>query len=133
LGWGVQVSGDMEVDEFDACRPVYVLQPRAKRRGWITSASAGVDVTINTGGPRVIQYRWRTEEDDRRDAEAAEAERLRDEGKTVVGIGWGDGGKPKAFEQGLKSCQTLDKAGDSTDCCRSTMAGARVIVGGVRT
>src|SRR5262249_9734561 len=26
LGWGVQVSGDMEIDEFDACRPVYLLQ-----------------------------------------------------------------------------------------------------------
>jgi hypothetical protein len=28
-----------------------------------------------------------------RDAEAAEAERLLDAGKTVVSIGWGDGGK----------------------------------------
>jgi acyl homoserine lactone synthase len=26
LGWDVQVSGDMEVDEFDACRPAYLLQ-----------------------------------------------------------------------------------------------------------
>lgn len=26
LGWEVQVSGDMEIDEFDACRPVYLLQ-----------------------------------------------------------------------------------------------------------
>lgn len=26
LGWDVQVAGDMEVDEFDACRPVYLLQ-----------------------------------------------------------------------------------------------------------
>ncbi len=26
LGWDVQVSGDMEVDEFDACRPVYLVQ-----------------------------------------------------------------------------------------------------------
>ena len=26
LGWDVQVSGVMEVDEFDACRPVYLLQ-----------------------------------------------------------------------------------------------------------
>ena len=26
LGCDVQVSGDMEVDEFDACRPVYLLQ-----------------------------------------------------------------------------------------------------------
>ena len=101
----------MEVDEFDACRPVYVVQPRAKRRGWITSASAGVAVTVDTSGPRVIRCRWRTEEDDRRDAEAAEAERLRDRAAVVV-IGCGDGGRPKAFEQGLKSCQTLDQAGN---------------------
>jgi acyl homoserine lactone synthase len=26
LGWDVEVSGDMEVDEFDACQPVYLLQ-----------------------------------------------------------------------------------------------------------
>jgi hypothetical protein len=29
----------------------------------------------------LITYRWRTSEDDARDAERAEAERLRDEGK----------------------------------------------------
>ncbi len=26
LGWDVQVSGDLEVDEFDACQPAYLLQ-----------------------------------------------------------------------------------------------------------
>lgn len=26
LGWDVTVSGDMEIDDFDACRPVYLLQ-----------------------------------------------------------------------------------------------------------
>jgi acyl homoserine lactone synthase len=26
LGWDVEVGGDMEVDEFDACRPAYLLQ-----------------------------------------------------------------------------------------------------------
>ncbi|HTQ33349.1 MAG TPA: acyl-homoserine-lactone synthase [Stellaceae bacterium] len=26
LGWDVEVSGDMEIDVFDACRPVYLLQ-----------------------------------------------------------------------------------------------------------
>jgi hypothetical protein len=49
-------------------------------------------VTINAGlPPRQIIYRWRTSEDDERDVEAAE--RLRDEEKHVVSIGWGDGGK----------------------------------------
>jgi hypothetical protein len=37
--------------------------------------------------PRQIVYRWRCD-DDKRDAEAVEIERLRDEGKTVVSIGW---------------------------------------------
>jgi acyl homoserine lactone synthase len=26
LGWDVEVSGDMEIDAFDACRPTYLLQ-----------------------------------------------------------------------------------------------------------
>jgi acyl homoserine lactone synthase len=26
LGWDVEISGDMEIDAFDACRPVYLLQ-----------------------------------------------------------------------------------------------------------
>ncbi len=26
LGWDVEVSGEMEIDEFDACRPAYLLQ-----------------------------------------------------------------------------------------------------------
>jgi hypothetical protein len=52
---------------------------RAKRRGWIVSASGGVDVTINANlPPRQIVYRWRTDDDDKRDAETAERERLRD-------------------------------------------------------
>jgi len=25
LDWDVQVSGDMEIDAFDACQPVYLL------------------------------------------------------------------------------------------------------------
>jgi hypothetical protein len=63
---------------------------RAKRRGWITSASAGVEVNVNTGSsPREIIFRWRTPEDDVRDAEAAERERaedarLRDEGQKLI-------------------------------------------------
>jgi hypothetical protein len=52
---------------------------------------------FSTGGasPRVIEYRWRTDDDDKREAERVEVERLRDEGKHVVSIGWGDpeGGK----------------------------------------
>ena len=67
---------------------------RAKRRGWITSSLASVDLNLSSNlPPRQIVYRWRNEDDDRRDAEAAEAERLRDEVKPVASIGWGDGGR----------------------------------------
>jgi hypothetical protein len=74
---------------------------RAKRRGWITSSVASVDMTVNANlPPRQYVFRWRNEDDDKRDAEAAEAGRLRDEGKTVISIGWGDpdGGKTIGHE-----------------------------------
>ena len=48
----------------------------------------------------MIEYRWRTDDDDKRDAKRAEAERLRDEGKTLVSIGWGDGGKTIEHQAG---------------------------------
>ena len=32
LGWDVEVSGDMEIDEFDACGPTYLLQAGDKDR-----------------------------------------------------------------------------------------------------
>jgi acyl homoserine lactone synthase len=32
LGWDVQVSGDMEIDEFDALRPIHLLQRGAEGR-----------------------------------------------------------------------------------------------------
>jgi hypothetical protein len=48
--------------------------------------------------PRQIVYRWRCDDDDKRDAEAAE--RLRDEGKRVVSIGWGHDDKLIEHEAG---------------------------------
>jgi hypothetical protein len=57
---------------------------RAKRRGWITSSSAAVDLNLTSNlPPRQIVYRWRNEDDDRRDGERAEIERLRDEGEFI--------------------------------------------------
>jgi hypothetical protein len=70
---------------------------RAKRRGWIVSASGGVEVSVNPA-PRTIVYRWRTDEDDKKDAERAEIERLQDESKTVVTIGWDDTEGRKTIE-----------------------------------
>jgi hypothetical protein len=63
---------------------------RARKRGWITSSTSVAELSINASAPaRMLTFRWRTSEDDERDAERAEAERLRDEVKTVVAIGWG--------------------------------------------
>jgi hypothetical protein len=75
---------------------------RAKRRGWITSSVASVDMTVNANlPPRQIVFRWRNEDDDKRDAEAAEAERLREESETVISVGWGDPPGCKTMEHEL--------------------------------
>jgi hypothetical protein len=72
---------------------------RAKRRGWITSSVASVDMTVNANlPPRQIVYRWRDEDDDKPDTEAAEIARQREEGQTVISIGWGDPGGSKTIE-----------------------------------
>jgi hypothetical protein len=64
---------------------------RARRRGWITTSTSVAELSISSGGnaPREVRFRWMTEDDDKRDAEAAEAEQLREEGKQVISIGWG--------------------------------------------
>jgi hypothetical protein len=61
---------------------------RARKRGWITTSTSVAELSISTSatGPREIRFRWRTDAEDQRDAERAEAERLRDEGKPVVSI-----------------------------------------------
>jgi hypothetical protein len=64
----------------------------------LAPARRGAGVDASAGPPRVIEYRWRTDDDDKRDAERAEAERLRDEGKHAVSIAWGDGGKTIELE-----------------------------------
>ena len=58
---------------------------RARKRGWITTSASAAELSMsaNTNGPREITFRWRTREDDKRDAERAEAERLREEGKLI--------------------------------------------------
>jgi hypothetical protein len=67
---------------------------RARRRGWVTTSTSAAELSVTANAPaRTLTFRWRSPEDDRRDAERAEAERLRDEGKPVVSIGWGDAGK----------------------------------------
>jgi hypothetical protein len=74
---------------------------RARKRGWITTSTSAAELSVTANAPaRTLTFRWRTSEDDERDAEAAGAERLRDESKPVVSIGWGDGGKTIEHEAG---------------------------------
>jgi hypothetical protein len=63
---------------------------RARTRGWITTSTGAAELSVsaNANPLRTITFRWRTSDDDKRDAEQAEAERLRDEGKPVVSIAW---------------------------------------------
>jgi hypothetical protein len=58
---------------------------RARKRGWITTSTSAAElsVTASASPPRTLTFRWRTSEDDVRDAEAAERERLREEGKLI--------------------------------------------------
>jgi hypothetical protein len=57
---------------------------RARRRGWITTRPSAAELSVTADAPaRTLTFRWRTSEDDEREAERAEAERLRDEGKLI--------------------------------------------------
>jgi hypothetical protein len=72
---------------------------RARRRGWITTSTSVAELSVSTSAPaRTLTFRWRTSEDDKRDAEAAE--RLRDEGKHAVSLGWGGDRKIVEHEAG---------------------------------
>jgi hypothetical protein len=66
---------------------------RARKRGWITTSTSVAELSISTGanGPHVFRFRWKTDDDDLREAAATEAERLRDKGKHAASLGW-DGG-----------------------------------------
>jgi hypothetical protein len=58
---------------------------RARRRGWITTSSSVAELSISTegNGLREMRFRWRSDEDDKRDAEHDEAEQLRVEGRLI--------------------------------------------------
>ena len=68
---------------------------RARRRGWITTSTSAAELSVSMGdnAPRVLRFRWKTDDDDLGEATAAKLERLRDEGQTVISIGWDDAGK----------------------------------------
>jgi hypothetical protein len=48
---------------------------RARRRGWITTATSAAELSISAtvNCSRTTVFRWRNDDDDRRDAEATEA------------------------------------------------------------
>jgi hypothetical protein len=54
---------------------------RAKRRGWITTASASVDVNVQSNKTVNYTFRWRTADDP--DPAVDETGRLRNEGKLI--------------------------------------------------
>ena len=57
---------------------------RARKRGWITTSTSAAELSVSVNTPaRTLTFRWRNSDDDLRDAEAAERERLRDEGKLI--------------------------------------------------
>jgi hypothetical protein len=58
---------------------------RARKRGWITTSTSAAELSVSIGAsaPHEIRFRWRCDDDDKRDAERAEAERLQDEGKLI--------------------------------------------------
>jgi hypothetical protein len=75
---------------------------RARKRGWITTSTSVAELSVTANAPtRTLTFRWRTSEDDKRDAEAAERERLCDEGEHAVAIGWGGDRKIVEHEAGL--------------------------------
>jgi hypothetical protein len=57
---------------------------RARKRGWITTSTSAAELSVTANASaHTLTFRWRTSEDDERDAEAAESERLRDAGKLI--------------------------------------------------
>jgi hypothetical protein len=80
----------------------------AKRRGWITSASAGADDNIGGQSARETVFTWRpypsellTEEAQKKEAHRqAEVQRAIAEGHKVVQFSWGDPGEGEGDDEG---------------------------------
>jgi hypothetical protein len=57
---------------------------RARKGGWITTSTSAAELSVTANAPaRTVTFRWRTDDDDKRDAELAEAQQLREEGKLI--------------------------------------------------
>ena len=56
---------------------------RARRRGWITTSTSAAELSVTANAPaRTLTFRWRTPEDDERDAEAARGRAAARRGQT---------------------------------------------------
>jgi hypothetical protein len=72
---------------------------RARRRGWITASTSAAELSVSVNAsPRAVAFRWRTEDDDKLDAERAEVERLEATGHEVVSVGWANAFRDKTIE-----------------------------------
>jgi hypothetical protein len=57
---------------------------RARRRGWITTSTSAAELSVTANAPaRTLTFRWRTSEDDECEAEAADRERLGEDGPLI--------------------------------------------------
>ena len=92
-----------------ACFFVVRNSARAKRRGWLTSASAGVEVNVGGQNENII-FQWRTTPLEVNDPEELARRRAIDdarealavaEGKRIVSIGWGDPDDGKTIDHEL--------------------------------
>jgi hypothetical protein len=76
----------------------------ARRRGWITPSTSAAELSVTADNPRERRFRWRCDENDKRDAERAETEQLRDEGKFIE-----HEANPKPSNKGRDPCNGLIK------------------------
>ena len=90
---------------------------RARRRGWITTSTSVAELSISTGAnaPREIRFRWRTSEDDERDAEVAEASGCAMRPSSSITT------PAHRLRTRTEIWRRCDRAGDSMDFCRLTM------------
>ena len=70
----------------------------ARRRGWIRTSTSAAELSVTANAPaRTLTFRWRNSDDDLRDAEAVEIERLR------RGQAHRTRGSSRAFKQRVRS------------------------------
>ena len=73
---------ERSIPHFEPVQPAQAVA-RSQAR-WITTTTSAAELSVTADAPaRTFTFRWRTSEDDKRDAKAAEHERAHDEGKLI--------------------------------------------------